>query len=101
MGWRRGRVDNKSFSVSRGKETPCHIFRWTKRNILLSNSAMRLSDYLASHSSIGDFAEAVGVTPTGVRLWIAGKRVPTRDKMNKIIKVTRGKVKPNDFYEVA
>jgi hypothetical protein len=76
-------------------------FSLDNTNAMLSYMPMRLSDYINRHSSIGEFAEAVGVTTAGVRLWVAGQRVPTRDKMNKIIEVTRGKVKPNDFYEAA
>lgn len=49
----------------------------------------KLHEYLrTSNLSQADFALAVGVTTSMVSLWINKKRVPSVDKLKKLIKIT-------------
>lgn len=62
---------------------------------------MQLRDYLIANGGPAELAKKLEVTTEAVRLWAAGDRIPGRDHMRRIVKVTRGQVQPNDFYEAA
>lgn len=65
---------------------------------------MNLSSYLKKHDvSVPAFrAKLVKAgllcSVSGVRKWAAGERIPGRDAMPVIKKVTRGKVAADDFF---
>ena len=60
---------------------------------------MKLGDYLDKNGvTVRDFAERLGMSPEAVRLYVAGRRVPRQEAMEKIIQATGGKVEPNDFF---
>lgn len=60
---------------------------------------MQLSEYISSRNlSVQAFANSVGVTPEAVRLWLKRKRTPSSTQVEKIRKVTKGAVKPNDLF---
>jgi DNA-binding transcriptional regulator YdaS (Cro superfamily) len=45
-----------------------------------------------------DLAKKLDVTDGAITLWCQGVRVPRPALMRKIVKVTKGKVTPQDFY---
>lgn len=58
---------------------------------------MTLTDFLTKHPMDRDeFARRVGVDPITVYRWEKGQRFP-RDHLDKITKITRGKVTFTDF----
>jgi transcriptional regulator with XRE-family HTH domain len=60
---------------------------------------MRLDDYLVRKGiSTADFARAIGVTYHAVYYWRRGETVPGTKQMQKILELTEGKVRPNDFF---
>jgi transcriptional regulator with XRE-family HTH domain len=60
---------------------------------------MHLTQYLADRKmSVSAFAEAVGVTPQAVHRYLNDERLPQREVMLRIIEVTGGEVRPNDFF---
>ena len=60
---------------------------------------MKLMDFLDSRNlTYREFADQVDATAEAVRLWVTGQRIPKREFMDKIKAVTKGKVRPNDFY---
>jgi hypothetical protein len=70
-------------------------------NELLDEMRMKLSVYLTDRQiTPADFAERLGVTAEGVRLWTTGKRRPSALMMQKIVDETGGHVQPNDFYDL-
>ena len=63
---------------------------------------MRLRQYFtANNLDIASFAKSIGVSPEAVRLWLAGKRVPRRRLLKRIVEATDGAVQANDFHEAA
>ena len=54
-----------------------------------------------SGMTASDFADRIEVSAEAVRLYLAGKRIPNKNVMPRIIATTNGKVRPNDFYETA
>lgn len=46
------------------------------------------------------FSKEVGVTKSAINQYCSGKRKPMPNIMQRIIKVTGGKVTPNDFYNI-
>ena len=62
---------------------------------------MKLSAYLEQNNlTPAEFGRKVDASRSAVCRWLKGERKPTKH-MPKIIEVTRGKVRPNDFYEAA
>ena len=60
---------------------------------------MVLQQYLASRDiTVSEFAERLGVTAQTVHRYLATGRVPRADMMERIRRVTRGCVQPNDFF---
>ncbi len=61
---------------------------------------MKLIDYMRLHTlRPEDIADRVGdVSPSGVRKWMSGERIPRRDQMERLAIVTAGAVLPNDFF---
>jgi DNA-binding transcriptional regulator YdaS (Cro superfamily) len=63
-------------------------------------AGMKLGDYLASKKiPVIEFAAQIGVTPEGLRYWLAGSRTPRPYWMSKIVAATGGAVMPNDFLQ--
>ena len=61
---------------------------------------MLLADYLTSEEiTIPDFADLVGRSPEGVRLWVKGQRMPGTVDIVKIHQITNGQVCANDPYD--
>ncbi len=61
---------------------------------------MKLQAYLTSKKETPNaFATRIGVPPHTVYRYLAG-RVPRPDIMGAVYKATKGKVQPNDFYEL-
>jgi transcriptional regulator with XRE-family HTH domain len=62
---------------------------------------MTLQDYLAESSlTQSQFARQIGVKPETIRRYIAGERIPDRDKMAKIALATGCRVTANDFFGI-
>ena len=60
---------------------------------------MNLSDYLADKKiSAADFAALIGVHRTSISRFCSGTRKPDLDTLEKIHRVTKGKVKAEDFF---
>lgn len=60
---------------------------------------MTLDKFLQKNRlSNADFARNIGTTPNAIRHYRKGRRKPRSDVMERIIKETKGKVTPNDFY---
>ena len=63
---------------------------------------MKLPEYLAQHEiSTKTFAGFMDTTEEAVRLWIVGQRIPRKNFMEDIARVTGGAVQPNDFYDIS
>lgn len=62
--------------------------------------AMRLAEYLRRERLTHDaFAKAIGVAnPTVVRRYAVCGRVPAPPVMVRIVKATKGRVRPDDFF---
>jgi DNA-binding transcriptional regulator YdaS (Cro superfamily) len=66
---------------------------------------MTLSEWLAIPNPDGSrkrrrvFAAAIGVSPTMVTEYAAGRMWPGRDIMKAIVRETAGQVTPNDFLQ--
>lgn len=62
---------------------------------------MNIKDYITKNDiPVIDFAKKLGCTYMAVYYWMAGKRKPTAEYMNKIMLVTKGKVMPNDWFDI-
>jgi DNA-binding XRE family transcriptional regulator len=62
---------------------------------------MRLDDYLNRKKLTNDdFAALVGVSRQAVYYWRIGHVVPAPKQMQKIMELTEGKVRPNDFFTI-
>lgn len=63
---------------------------------------MKLSDYLERTStSRHEFAKTIGVSAETVRRYIAGTRIPEKEKMERIAEATAFAVTANDFFGIA
>lgn len=59
---------------------------------------MKLAEYLKSKSiSLNEFASEIDVCTETVRRYTKGERFPSRFILNRIVKATGGKVRPNDL----
>lgn len=63
---------------------------------------MKLSAYMRKHDlSAERFAEMIGdCSVSGLRKWISGERLPRKDQVERIHKVTLGEVSAPDFYNL-
>jgi transcriptional regulator with XRE-family HTH domain len=60
---------------------------------------MDLRRYLdANDISVAEFAGILDVTVQAVHRYINGERIPKREVMDRIIRITAGRVQPNDFF---
>jgi hypothetical protein len=58
----------------------------------------KLKAWMAQYGySNKNFAQTVGVNCSAFASWIAGKHAPTSENMAKIMKITNGHIKPEDF----
>lgn len=62
---------------------------------------MTLEDYL-THAGIDrtEFADRIGVSAETVRRYIAGIRIPDKERMSRIALATDGQVTANDFFNL-
>ena len=61
---------------------------------------MKLSEYRKSAGlTLGQLAEAVGVSDMAIGRYERGERTPKSKVMVQIVKVTDGAVQPNDFFD--
>lgn len=61
---------------------------------------MLLENWIAkSGTTRSELAALLKVSPGAVTRWCDGERIPQREHMREIIKVTKGKVRPADFYK--
>ena len=66
---------------------------------------MKLRQYLAEHDHTQmSFIDLIEMA-TGVRIpqgtfakWITGSRIPRKNEMRMLYRITEGTVQPNDFY---
>lgn len=59
---------------------------------------MKLQDYIAEERlTASQFAGMIGVDPISVRRYLNGDRRPDWEVMDRIVKVTHGRVTPSDF----
>lgn len=62
---------------------------------------MTLREYLTKKKiTLRSFAEAIGVAQYTLQRYLAGTRFPGRAEMKAIHRETKGKVTPNDFYDL-
>jgi hypothetical protein len=67
---------------------------------------MKLSAWLkkndATHQSFTDYANMKGVmfSRHAVAKWCNGQRIPRKDEMESIYRLTKKEVQPNDFYNI-
>lgn len=63
---------------------------------------MKLSAYMRKHDlSIEQLAEMIGdCSVSGLRKWLSEERVPRKDQIERINKVTKGEVRADDFYDL-
>jgi transcriptional regulator with XRE-family HTH domain len=60
---------------------------------------MRLRRYLDTNSiTLPRFAKLIGVSVQSVHRYANGERIPRPEVMERIKRVTKGAVLPNDFY---
>lgn len=61
--------------------------------------AMQLLKYIESKKmTLAEFGKLVGASEFGVRKWVRGERTPRPDAIRKIQEVTKGAVRPADFF---
>lgn len=66
---------------------------------MLLSRPVQLADYLEREGLSAEvFAEHLGITAEAVRLYLRAKRTPRRAVMNRIVELTNGLVRPNDFF---
>ncbi len=62
---------------------------------------MTIKEYRILHGlTQAKLADAIGCVPAAVSFFETGNRIPSKGIMRQIMRVTSGKVMPNDFYEV-
>jgi len=61
-----------------------------------------LKENNATYQSFTDYANGKGVmfSVHAVAKWCLGKRIPRKDEMESIYRLTEGGVEPNDFYNL-
>ena len=60
---------------------------------------MLLADYLTSQNlAIPEFADLIGRSSEGVRLWVKGQRMPGTVDIAKIHQITNGQACANDLH---
>ncbi len=60
---------------------------------------MNLRQYLENRGmKIKFFAELMGTSSPHVSQWMSGKKVPRKETMKEIERITKGKVKPGDWF---
>jgi transcriptional regulator with XRE-family HTH domain len=63
---------------------------------------MKLKDWLIKEGlTVTEFARRMGKPQPTIARYVSGDRMPEKEAMRQIMKMTRGKVQPNDFYEAA
>tara|TARA_A100001391_G_scaffold179136_3_gene143939 strand:+ start:2664 stop:2876 length:213 start_codon:yes stop_codon:yes gene_type:complete len=69
---------------------------------------MHLRDYLKNqkHTQMSfidlvEMATNVRIPQGTLAKWVTGTRIPRKEEMQIIYKVTEGSVQPNDFYELS
>lgn len=63
---------------------------------------MKLKDWLIAEGlTVTEFARRMGKPQPTVARYASGDRVPEKKAMAVIVKLTKKKVQPNDFYEMA
>ena len=63
---------------------------------------MKLKDWLDKEGlTVSEFARRMGTPQPTVWRYVNGERVPEGEAMRKIAELTKKKVQPNDFYELA
>lgn len=63
---------------------------------------MKLRAYLREQGiKTEDFAKRLKVSKSAVAMWERGERMPRRDALARIAKITDGEVTANDFAEAA
>lgn len=61
---------------------------------------MKLKDWINSKKiSDAEFARMLGVTTSAVSRWINGSRIPNIQFLQAIEELTKGKVRPQDWYK--
>jgi len=61
---------------------------------------MKLKEYLnRNHLPVSVFAQKIGVSRDTVYRWIRETWIPNYNNREKIMKITKGKVKHKDFYD--
>lgn len=61
---------------------------------------MKLNDYLDSQKiAVDDFASSAGLAAVTIYKYIAGKRKPSLEALEKIYKASGGAVAANDFFK--
>lgn len=62
---------------------------------------MKLADYLKmTGTTYSAFGRMIGTKHSAVHRWTTGKRRPSGPVMVEIIRVTKGAVTPNDFFDL-
>lgn len=61
---------------------------------------MRLSIHLSTPQLKREFAELIKRDISTINRWCAGDRHPRPEDIEKIFKLTKGKVTPADFYDL-
>lgn len=62
---------------------------------------MKLVEYLKSvQITAADFGRMVGASRSAVIRWANGERSPDSKSMARIVRVTQGRVTPNDFFRI-
>lgn len=71
----------------------CRLVFYTK--------VMNIKSYIDEvYGSVEKFAKKHKFHRTTVFKWIAGTASPTSNNFAKLLKITNGKVTPNDFYKI-
>ena len=62
---------------------------------------MKLDIYIENQNmSYTAFGKLIDASPQATRNYVIGSRIPHKEVMVKIHKVTGGRVAPNDFYDL-
>ncbi|QDP55414.1 MAG: hypothetical protein GOVbin3762_18 [Prokaryotic dsDNA virus sp.] len=69
---------------------------------------MHLKDYLKNQKytqmsfiDLIEMATSVRIPQGTLAKWVTGTRIPRKEEMQILYKVTEGSVQPNDFYELS
>lgn len=62
---------------------------------------MKLGAYLETVGiTAADFGRMIGASRSAVTRWVNGERSPDSKSMAAIVRVTQGRVTPNDFFRI-